>query len=64
VDGRALFRQTAEYAARFVGTLETRPGRPAVGAEELEHTFGGALPEEGIDAPSERIRGRPTAISR
>ena len=41
---------TAEYAARFLATLDERPVKPTASVEELRETLGGPLPEGGLDA--------------
>ena len=46
---RELFRQTADYAADFVETLDTRPIRAEADVEELTSALGGRLPEEPTD---------------
>jgi glutamate/tyrosine decarboxylase-like PLP-dependent enzyme len=49
VHERELFRQTADYAADFVETLDTRPIRAEADVEELTSALGGRLPEEPTD---------------
>ena len=46
---RSLFRQTADHAADFVETLDTRPIPERAEMEELYDALGGSLPEEGLD---------------
>jgi glutamate/tyrosine decarboxylase-like PLP-dependent enzyme len=46
---RELLRQTAEYAADFLATLEDRPIRAAADADALVAALGGPLPREGLD---------------
>ena len=41
---------TADYAARFLGTLDERPVKPMASVEELREALGGPLPEGGLDA--------------
>jgi glutamate/tyrosine decarboxylase-like PLP-dependent enzyme len=49
---RKLLRRTADHAADFLETLETRPVRPEASADELFATLGGPLPERGSDPQS------------
>jgi glutamate/tyrosine decarboxylase-like PLP-dependent enzyme len=49
---RELLRRTADHAADFLETLETRPVRPEASADELFATLGGPLPERGSDPQS------------
>jgi glutamate/tyrosine decarboxylase-like PLP-dependent enzyme len=42
----SLFRELAEYAEGYVGSLAERPVQPAVELEELRARLGGPLPEE------------------
>jgi glutamate/tyrosine decarboxylase-like PLP-dependent enzyme len=49
VSDRDLFRRTADYAADFVESLETREIRPAADVDELTAALGGPLPETGLD---------------
>jgi glutamate/tyrosine decarboxylase-like PLP-dependent enzyme len=49
VSDRDLFRRTADYAADFVESLETRKIRPEAGVDELTAALGGPLPETGLD---------------
>jgi glutamate/tyrosine decarboxylase-like PLP-dependent enzyme len=49
VSDRELFQRTAEYAAEFVDSLETRPVRPDSDVDELAAALGGPLPETGLD---------------
>ena len=53
---RELFKLTADHAADFLETLETRPVRPEADVEELSRALGGPLPEEGTD-PREVVAG-------
>jgi glutamate/tyrosine decarboxylase-like PLP-dependent enzyme len=46
---RELFRQVAEYAGDYAGTLDTRPVRAEADAAELTAALGGPLPEEPLD---------------
>jgi glutamate/tyrosine decarboxylase-like PLP-dependent enzyme len=46
---RELLRQTADAAADFLETLESRPIRPELDVEQLFASLGGPLPEEGMD---------------
>jgi glutamate/tyrosine decarboxylase-like PLP-dependent enzyme len=46
---RELFRETAEYAADFLETLEARPVRPEADVDALLGALGGPLPEQGTD---------------
>ena len=50
-DERVLLQRTAELAADFLDTLDTRPIRPSAGVEELRESLGGPLPER----PSEPL---------
>ena len=45
---------TADYAARFLGSLDERPVRPSASINELRAAFGGPLPEQGTD-PAEVV---------
>ena len=49
---RELLRRTADHAADFLETLETRPVRPEASADELFAMLGGPLPERGSDPQS------------
>jgi glutamate/tyrosine decarboxylase-like PLP-dependent enzyme len=49
VSDRDLFRRTADYAAEFVESLETRKIRPEADVDELTAALGGPLPEAGLD---------------
>jgi glutamate/tyrosine decarboxylase-like PLP-dependent enzyme len=49
VSDRELFQRTAEYAAEFLDSLETRPVRPDSDVDELAAALGGPLPETGLD---------------
>jgi glutamate/tyrosine decarboxylase-like PLP-dependent enzyme len=49
VSERELFRQTADYAADFLGTLDARPVRAEAGVDDLLRALGGPLPEQGMD---------------
>jgi hypothetical protein len=49
VSERELFRQTADYAADFVETLDTRPIREQASVEELYDGPAGPLPEAGLE---------------
>ena len=40
---------TADYATRFLETLEDRPVRPEASIDELRQALGGPLPAEGRD---------------
>ena len=46
---RDLLQQTADYAADFLATLDSRPIRPEAGVDELLASLGGPLPEDGLD---------------
>jgi glutamate/tyrosine decarboxylase-like PLP-dependent enzyme len=46
---RDLLRRTAEIAADFVDSLETRPVFPRTSVDELRKTLGGPLPDESTD---------------
>ena len=48
---REVLRRTAELAADFLDTLETRPAFPSITAEELGASLDGPLPE----GPSEPL---------
>jgi glutamate/tyrosine decarboxylase-like PLP-dependent enzyme len=50
VSERELLLRTAELAADFVDSLETRRVFPATSVEELGATLGGPLPDRGADA--------------
>jgi glutamate/tyrosine decarboxylase-like PLP-dependent enzyme len=50
VTERELLVRTAELAADFVDSLDTRRVFPATSVEELGATLGGRLPERGADA--------------
>jgi glutamate/tyrosine decarboxylase-like PLP-dependent enzyme len=47
VDG--VLRVTADYAARYLASLETRPVREAATVDELRAALGGPLPEGPLD---------------
>jgi hypothetical protein len=49
MDERELLRQTADYAADFLGTLDERPVRAQAGVDELTERLGGPLPHAGLD---------------
>jgi glutamate/tyrosine decarboxylase-like PLP-dependent enzyme len=46
---RELLRRTAELAADFLGTLETRPVFPRASVDELRRSLGGPLPDDPTD---------------
>ncbi|HEY5873120.1 MAG TPA: hypothetical protein VIT46_07765, partial [Gaiellaceae bacterium] len=48
-DERVLLQRTAELAADFLDTLDTRPIRPSAGVEELRESLGGPLPDTASD---------------
>ena len=48
-DERVLLQRTAELAADFLDTLDTRPIRPSAGVEELRQSLGGPLPDTPSD---------------
>ncbi len=48
-DERVLLQRTAEIAADFLETLDTRPIRPSAGIEELREVLGGPLPDTPSD---------------
>ena len=52
-DARELLRQTAELAADYLDTLESRPVFPEVSPEQLREALGGPLPEEPL--PAEQV---------
>src|SRR5260221_6034873 len=47
---RELLQSTAEHAADFLATLDTRPIRAEAGVDELIAALGGPLPEDGTEA--------------
>src|SRR5260221_12851101 len=47
---RELLQSTAEHAADFLETLDTRPIRAEAGVDELIAALGGPLPEDGTEA--------------
>jgi glutamate/tyrosine decarboxylase-like PLP-dependent enzyme len=47
---RDLLRRTAEIAADYLDSLETRPVRPDASVDEVRAALGGPLPEEPADA--------------
>src|SRR3954447_10227248 len=49
VSERELFHRTADYAADFVESLDTRPVRAEADAAALFEALGGPLPEIGLD---------------
>jgi glutamate/tyrosine decarboxylase-like PLP-dependent enzyme len=49
VSERELFHRTADYAADFVESLDTRPIRAEADVEQLTAALGGPLPETGLD---------------
>jgi len=53
-DRRALLRQTAELAADYLDTLDTRPVHATADHESLVRAFGGPLPARG-EAPGEVV---------
>jgi glutamate/tyrosine decarboxylase-like PLP-dependent enzyme len=53
-DHRHLLRQTADLAADFLDTLETRPVRASASHDELVASIGGPLPARG-QAPGELV---------
>ena len=44
-----LLGLTADYATKFLGTLDERPVRAEASMEELVEALGGPLPEEGAE---------------
>jgi len=46
---RDVLRETASYAAEFLGSLDERPVFPRASVEELRAALGGRLPERGLD---------------
>ena len=49
-DTRDLLRRTADLAADFLDTLDSRPVFPSATPEELRAALGGPLPDESVDA--------------
>ena len=48
-DERALLIRTAELAAQYIDTLDTRPIRPDADYAAMLQAFDGPVPEEGMD---------------
>jgi glutamate/tyrosine decarboxylase-like PLP-dependent enzyme len=46
---RDVLRETASYAAEFLGSLDERPVFPRASVEELRAALGGRVPDRGLD---------------